>query len=248
LFTVLAGVTDWRFALLPVLLNSVLLVAAGVAYNHATGRRYPHSTAPPAAPAGPALVAAEPRFTDADLDAALSQYNQLLDVPRDDLRELLQQAEVQAHRRRLTQLRCSDIMSADPATVQFGTPLHEAWQLLHQRQVKALPVVDRYRHIVGIVTLADFMRAAGLEGLQFGDGKLLRLLRATPGPRSDKPEVVGQIMTRQVRVASAQRTLAELLPLLSASGHHHIPVVGEQGRLLGMVTQSDVIAALMRDA
>jgi CBS domain-containing membrane protein len=253
LFTVLAGVTDWRFALFPILLNSLLLVAAGVAYNSLTGRRYPHVAVPPAAPTTPATPAmpwaeATPRFTDADLDVALKQYNQLLDLPRDDLRDLLETAEAQAHQRRLSRLHCSDIMTPDPAAVQFGTSLHEAWTLLHQRQVKALPVVDRYQHIVGIVTLADFMRAAGFDGLAQGDQKLRRLLRTTDGDHADKPEVVGQIMTRQVRVAAAHRSLAELLPLLSASGHHHIPVVGDQGRLLGMVTQSDVITALMRDA
>lgn len=131
--------------------------------------------------------------------------------------------------------------------MEFGTPLHQAWLLLHERHVKALPVLDRWRHVVGIVTLADFMRAAGLAGLSGSDDKLLRLLRATPGPTSDKPEVVRLIRTRQVRVASAERSLAELLPLLSSSGHHHIPAIDAQGRLLGMVTQSDVIAALLHE-
>lgn len=57
---------------------------------------------------------------------------------------------------------------------------------------------------------------------------------------------------REVRVLAAlgdaERTLAELLPLLSATGHHHIPVIDSQGRLQGMVTQSDVISALMRES
>jgi len=245
LLPVLGGIGDWHFALHPVLLNSLLLVVAALLYNRATGRRYPHPAAPAAAKPGAQDVGA--RFTDADLDAALERYDQLLDVPRDDLRGLLETAEAQAQQRRLSRLRCADIMSRHPAAVDDGTALHEAWALLHERRVKALPVLDRRRHVVGIVTLADFMRAAGLAGLRGGDDPLLRLLRSTPGPSSDKPEVVGQIMTREVRVASTERTLAELLPLLSATGHHHIPVIDSQGRLQGMVTQTDVISALLRE-
>ena len=223
LLGVVGGIGDWRFALVPVMLNSLLLVAAGIAYNHASGRRYPHPQAP-AAPE-PALHDAPERFTDADLDAALAQYNQLLDLPRDDLRGLLEQAEAQAQQRRLSRLRCSDIMTPDPAVVLADTPTPQAWALLQARQVRALPVVDQARQLVGIVTVADFARAAEPSAAQR----------------------VGQIMTRRVRIVSAERTLAELLPLMSSTGHHHIPVIGAQARLLGMVTQSDVIAALMRE-
>ena len=63
---------------------------------------------------------------------------------------------------------------------------------------------------------------------------------------SDKPEVVGQIMTRQVRVASADRHVVELMPLFSEGGHHHIPIIGEKNKLVGIITQSDFVKALHR--
>jgi CBS domain-containing membrane protein len=53
-------------------------------------------------------------------------------------------------------------------------------------------------------------------------------------------------MTRQVRVASENRHLAELIPLLGSTGHHHIPVTGEGDKLVGIITPSDVVAALSR--
>lgn len=248
LLAVMTGMGDWHFALAPVALNSALLVAAGMLYNPLTGRRYPHAQD---AAAGAAKPAGErgPGFSDADLDAVLARYNQVLDIPRDDLRSLLEQSELEAHRRRLDTLRCRDIMSADPLTVAFGTPLHEAWQLLRGHRIKALPVVDRYGFIVGIVTQADFLRSAELdhpEGLERINARLGRLLRPTPGTHSDKPEVVGQIMSRQVRVASAERPLNELVPLFSSTGHHHIPIIGERNRLVGIITQTDLVAALAR--
>ena len=63
---------------------------------------------------------------------------------------------------------------------------------------------------------------------------------------SNKPEVVGQIMTRQVRVASADRPVIDLMPLFSETGHHHIPIIDAERRLTGMITQSDFVRALSR--
>jgi len=240
--TMLTAAGDWRFAFFPVLANSALLVAAGLAYNRATGRPYPH----PQREAPPAEAGIAHRITEADLDAVLARYNQVLAVPRDDLRELLEQAEMHAHGRRLEQLRSADVMTRDPVTVSFGTPLQQAWSLMHDRGIKALPVVDRSRRIAGIVTLADFMRAAEIGRHQDLGPRLRRLLRATAGAPSDKPEVVGQIMTRSVRVASAERSLAELVPVFSSTGHHHLPVLDAELRLVGMLTQTDVVRALLR--
>ena len=66
--------------------------------------------------------------------------------------------------------------------------------------------------------------------------------------RADKPEVVGQIMTRSVRVASADRHIVELVPLFSEGGHHHVPIIDEAQRLVGIITQSDLVRALYRAA
>ena len=235
----LAHTADWRFALFPVLINSVLLVAAGIAYNTATRRRYPHGQAAAVAPA-----ALHNGIQRVDLDAALAHYNQVIDLPRDDLQALLQGAEMHAYRRHLGELRCADVMTHEPVTVQFGTLLEEAWALLRQRRIKALPVVDRVGRVVGIVTLADFMREADLDLHEGFDAKLRHLVRRSGLSHSSKPEVVGQIMTRQVRVASVERPLSELVPLFASTGHHHIPVIGAEGRIVGMLTQSDVVTAL----
>ena len=155
LLVVLSGVHDLHFALAPVLLGSVLLVAAGIAYNNATRRRYPHGQRVAAPAVG---KAPRPGFAEADLDAVLARYNQVLDLSRDDLQSLLAQTEIEAYRR-LGEVRCADIMSRDVATVAFGTPLQEAWALLRERRIKALPVADRVLRVVGIVTQSDLVAA-----------------------------------------------------------------------------------------
>jgi CBS domain-containing membrane protein len=194
--------SDFGFATNPVFIATLIVVLVGVADNRLMGRRYPHALHPPTAPDAP--TAGQPaRLSSADLDAALAHYDQVLDISRDDLQELLHYAQAAAYERRFGDLRCRDIMASNLPTLHFGTPLSKAWRLMRPRQVKALPATD-------------------------------------------KSEVMGQIMTRQERVTSADRYTAELLPLLSDAGHHHMAVLDDARRVVGIITQSDLIRALYR--
>jgi CBS domain-containing membrane protein len=125
--------------------------------------------------------------------------------------------------------------------------MEEAWGLLRRHKVKALPVVDRARRVIGIVTFGDFIKHADLDVHQGFEQKLRQFIRRTRHTHSDKAEVVGQIMTRPVRTARSDMHIVELVPMLSDTGLHHIPIVDSERRLAGLVTQSDLIAALYRD-
>jgi len=241
LLVVLSHNAAWSFVAFPVLFNSLLLVVVGMAFNSLTGRAYPHRHVPDREAPQPADAN---RFTRADLDAALQHYNQVLDVDPDDLVELLQHAQAIAYQRTLGELRCKDVMTPNPRAVEFGTHLHEAWTLMRAYGVRALPVVDRARRVVGIVTMADFLKHARLDGHQGLAARLQDLLRPSGRSHSDRPEVVGQIMTRKVRVMSANRPAVELLPLFSEAGHHHLPIIDHENRLVGILTQSDLVRAL----
>ena len=247
LMMVLGSIHDLTYAFYPVMLNSVLLVSAGILYNNLTRRPYPHMQLAPRAPAAGQNRQMDADL-DADLDAVLARYNQVLDVSRDDLKALLAETRLRAYERKLTDVRCADIMSRQVLTVDFGTPLQQAWTLLRERHVKALPVVDEHQHVLGILTLADFMRAADLEVYQGFGGKLNKLIRSMRTAYSSKPKVVGQIMTREVNVADSEQRLAELVPVFGSTGHHHIPIVDKDLRLVGIITQSDLVAALGRAA
>lgn len=237
LYVVLSGVDSAWFALFPVASNSLLLLCLGVAYNRITGRDYPHRQVAAVAPAGS-------RFTGADLDAALAHYGQVLDVSRPDLAALLNYAEAQAYQRRLGELTCADIMTRSVVTADYAMPLEEAWRVLRERRIKALPVVDRAHRLIGIVTAGDFLRHAQLDDLPGLAQRLRDFMRPSTGTHTDKAEVVGQIMTRRVRVASETRPLVELVSLLAEGGHHHIPIVDAEHRVVGIVTQTDLVSAL----
>jgi CBS domain-containing membrane protein len=237
------------FALVPVGLNSLLLLMAALVFNNATRRPYPHLPAKDhdnKHGTQDALPTDRLGFTPEDLDDVLKQYNQVLDVSRDDLETLFLQTEMHAYRRRFGEITCADIMSHDVVTVEYGTELQEAWTLLRKHNIKALPVLDRARRVIGIITVYDFMKHADLDLHESFDKKLKRFIRRTPGLYSEKPEAVGQIMTRTVRTIRDTSHVVELVPLLSGTGLHHVPVVDHERRLVGIVTQSDLVAALYR--
>jgi len=133
--------------------------------------------------------------------------------------------------------------------VEFGTELAHAWNLLREHSVEALPVLDRARHVIGIVTRSDFILHANVRTDFAGmRTRLLAFLKRTDHTHSDKHEVVGQIMTTHVRTAHDWTPIAELVPLMADLGFHHVPVVDSRGRLVGMVTQTDLIGALYETA
>ncbi|MFJ2987863.1 HPP family protein [Collimonas sp. NPDC087041] len=239
----------FHFVLTPVLLNSFLLLTVALLFNNGTRRRYPH-----VAQADPGKLhqtkdqpsGARVGFTQEDLDHVLQQYNQVLDVSRDDLESLIRQTEMHAYRRRLGEITCADIMSRDVVSVEYGSSLEDAWALLLKHRIKALPVINTARRLVGIVTQTDFMRQADLQVYPGFDQKLKQFIRRTTSTHSDKPEVVGQIMTSTVKSAAHDMHIVELVQPLSELGIHHIPIVDDENRLVGMVTQSDMVAALYR--
>lgn len=238
LLVVILHVTSYKFALFPVFFNAAVLVLAGVLYNNLTGRRYPHRQK---------LVATTTttsRFSDTDLDIALTRYNQIMDVSPDDLKALLHHAELASYQRNLGDLRCANIMSSNPLAVQFGTSLDEAWRLMRQRQVKALPVIDRSRRVVGIITVADFMKQIDLNSHTGIGARLKTFLQPSGTSHSDKLEVVGQIMTRRVQVTNLTKHAIELVPFFTKAGHRYIPVIDHENRLVGIITPSDLMRAL----
>lgn len=216
LLTVLSHGAEAAATVLPVLMNSVLLVLSASAYNALTRRPATDRPAAAASDRAPPLR----RFAAADLDAALARCNQVIDVNREDLETLLYEAESIAWQRTLGALRCDGVMSAPAVTVGEDDDLSRAWQLLHAHSIKALPVVRGDGRLSGIVTLADLVR------------------------NTNASERVSAVMTAAVRSATGTMRVLDLLPLFSEGGHHHLPVVDRGGRPVGMVTQSDVIRAL----
>ena len=237
----------YEFVIFPVAINSLLLLLTALFFNNATGRRYPHMVqAPPANTHQTQDIPPTARIgmMPEDLDIVLARYNQVLDISRDDLESILLETERQVYLRRFGVTDCADIMSRDVVSVDFGTELQAAWDLLHQHRLAALPVVDRGRRIIGIITRADFIAHANLAGGPGYARRLQNLLRPLKLSHSLKPEVVGQVMQKAVRTARVDQPIVELVAAMSDAGVHAMPVIDDNRKLVGMITQSDLLAAL----
>jgi CBS domain-containing membrane protein len=251
LTTVLGGpavhAAGFGFAFVPVCLNSTLIVLVALVFNNLTGRRYPHgqqsmlqnvhATRDP-------VPTARIGFTREDLDAALARYGQVLDISRDDLEAILLETEAHAYGRRFGIVTCGAIMSKDAVTVRPGMPLDAAWRLLRQHGLHALPVLDKAGHVVGVVGQNDFLHHAGLDDYQTLGERLRGLFGHLLGRRGGRPGKVVEIMHRHVKTVAVDEPIAELVPLMSNQGLHHIPVVDAGGIFAGVVSHSDLLAAL----
>ncbi len=236
----------YGFVLWPVAANSVAILAVAVLFNNLTGRPYPHRAATGHGTADPAPSARG--VAGADLDAVLAAYDGVLEIGRDDLRALLAGAQLEAYRRRAAgPVTCAAIMSRHVVAIAPHAPLHEALALLRRHRVKALPVTDETARILGIVTQTDLLDRTVWErpGPRLGLGRRLALTLA----RGRAPHgSVEDIMTSPVRSVRPDTPIADLVPWMRDAGLSHLPVVGPDDRLVGIVSQADLVAELLAEA
>ncbi|HEB92883.1 MAG TPA: CBS domain-containing protein [Gammaproteobacteria bacterium] len=184
-----------------------------------------------------------PAFSDEDLNHAMAEMDTFLDISRKDLKEIYSRAQQHAHNRQLGSLRCAEVMSQPVISVEFGSELEEAWNLLEKYAIRGLPVIDRAQHVIGIVTVSDFVRHAEPLPQKTLAERLSHLCHRTTRLESDKPEVAGQIMTHPVLTANENQPLSEVVQQFTVNHIHHIPVVDLKQKLVGMLTREDIMAA-----
>jgi CBS domain-containing membrane protein len=229
------------FVLAPIALQSFALLAVAIVFHRATGHRYPHARQLGAlSPRTPAQSPAA-GFTSQDLSAVLGRRNEVLDIAADDLEALLSDLQTQSYVRTFQALTCADLMARTVITVSDTTPVHEAAALLRRHPVKALPVIDGQGRVVGIVTRADLERSQPTH-----TPTAPQRFDAWRDRPSGAAVTIAAIMTAEVFTVAATAPIAQLVPVFTAHGHHHIPVVDAQGRLAGMLTQADLIQAIYR--
>lgn len=178
-----------------------------------------------------------------DLLAALNNSDTVLDIREQDLELLYQQAQQHAFARQHQDLLCEDIMSRDLITVSADTPLSAAWQLLRQHKIQLLPVIDGQQRLLGVISLVDFLKEMPLHdyGLFIG---FFRKFWQQQSDQKQQQRPVSALMHQQVVTVTAEQQVVAVVPLLSDLGLHHVPVLDQQQRLCGLISQSDLIAAL----
>ncbi|TRM51235.1 HPP family protein [Achromobacter sp. LC458] len=227
----------YGFALWPVGLNSLILLCIAVAFNGAFKRNYPRRHADPAQSHHTRDAAPSTRlgFSRADLDEALAQRGELLDISKEDLEDIVLAAELRASVRRFGDVSCADIMSRDVVTVQEHAPLDHAVRLFDKHRLQALPVLDAAGRYAGMVAQADVL------------ARKTRPLVAMPDGTPAQELLVADCMRSEVPFATPGLPVIELARPMSDSVHC-VPVLDASRTLQGLVTQSDLVAALYQMA
>jgi CBS domain-containing membrane protein len=243
----------YGFVLMPVGLNVVIMLIMAITINRlvlryeypttprpADNKKYKHgSIIQPSQHAG---------ISEQDIEQALENMDMFMDVSTGDVSKLLADVQMQSFRRYRGSITCADIMVKNILTVEYGTEVEEAWRIMHNEKLKAMPVIDRARRVIGIITWNDFFKFINVGANETFPEKFRAFIRRTPDVSSDKPESVGHIMTRAVSVLPESTHIADLIPLMSNQGYRQIPIVNNENRLVGMVFQANLIAALYNES
>jgi CBS domain-containing protein len=144
-------------------------------------------------------------------------------------------------------MKAVDIMTSPVVTAAPETTVREVAALLYERRIGALPVVQDGR-LVGIVSESDLLRRheIGTDCALRGDPWWMRMFRMDSEPakyvRSHAVRVA-DIMTPDVSVVDPEAPLADVAEAFEKRGIKRLPVV-HNGRVIGIVSRSDLVAAL----
>lgn len=151
---------------------------------------------------------------------------------------LLEQHPVHDLRPTLT---AGDVMSRGVAAVAPGTPLREVVELMLGKIYRAVPVVERGRP-VGIVTNGDLVQRGGLGVRVELLGKLeAPELREALERLSLERRTAADVMTRDPVTVPRDAPVPRVAELLARRRLKRLPVVDEQGALVGMVSRLDLL-------
>jgi CBS domain-containing protein len=150
-----------------------------------------------------------------------------------------------------TAMNAKDIMTSKVITVTSGTLVSEIARLLFERRISALPVVDGER-LAGIVSEADLLHRyeIGTDCALGGDPWWMRLFSADRSPAEyvkSHARYARDIMTRDVATVAPDTPLAAIATLLEKRRIKRVPVL-DQGHLVGIVSRSDLVHALLSAA
>lgn len=120
-----------------------------------------------------------------------------------------------------------DILMTKGRAVHTARPqdtIHDAVQKLEANGIGALVVLDAALHTVGIITERDILRLSAANAAQFGT------------------MLVGDHMTRDLVTANSAASVEDALMVMNRRRIRHLPVV-EEGNLIGLVSQGDLVKA-----
>ena len=138
-------------------------------------------------------------------------------------------------------MRVRELMSDTVITVPETATLKEAARVMTQKGISGLPVVDADEHLVGILSEADFVAHTSSHGR----AGLLRTFLDDLRSRSFD-DTVGDAMSRKLITIGPFESHNAAARLMQRHNVKRLPVVDSEGRVLGVISRSDVLAVFAR--
>jgi len=136
-------------------------------------------------------------------------------------------------------------MTVGAVSVQEDTPFKEIVDLLEAHEVNAVPVIDAFERVVGVVSSADL-----IPKIEFaGDDDRPRMFdsRHTRQARGKAhATAAGELMTAPAVTVMGTTSLVAAARIMESAGLKRLPVVDDMGRLIGMVTRRDMLKVFLR--
>ncbi len=142
-------------------------------------------------------------------------------------------------------MRVQDVMTTEVRTVRSDTLLKEAAELLAEHRISGVPVVDADDHVVGVLSEGDILfKERGVQR----KGVLERLLSM---PETDfdlklNARTVGEAMSAPAATIDPKRKVSEAANRMIDESVNRLPVVDDEGKLIGIVTRADLVRAFVR--
>ena len=148
--------------------------------------------------------------------------------------------------------RVKDVMTRDIVSLPAGATIHDALTMMTENRVSALPIVDGRDRCLGIFTTTDLLDLA-----RDVDDDVYQLDVVDPVSRrwlveklvhSLGNESVASYMTEDVSTVGRESTLATAARDMLRSQVHHLPVVDDNDRLVGIISTTDILAEYAANA
>ena len=116
-----------------------------------------------------------------------------------------------------------------PATVSLLATVEDAIQMMTEKTVGAVAVIDEHGVVAGMFTERDVLTKFALSG------------------RDPKTTPVRELMSPIVEMATQETTPSEALAVMLERHYRHMPIVDEQGKVLGICSIRNILEARVDD-
>jgi CBS domain-containing protein len=145
----------------------------------------------------------------------------------------------------MKQWNVQDVMTTDVTSVLVDTPYAEVVATLAERKVSAVPVLDGFSRVVGVVSEADLLHKVEFIGEQ-ADFRFFEWGTKKANRAKANATAAGDLMTSPAITVQPGVSLVVAAKRMEEEHIKRLPVLNEMGRLIGIVSRRDLLKIYLR--